>query len=143
MRKSIKKIWNANPPQMFNDYFNWISYILDGDMIVGYYHGHVRHDSLKRPYNETSHIVIRPDYQGRGLCRNFSKYTYDQIVQLYVWSKVPIYACRCYVQAALELGFRVYLGTKEIFYTNSCQNIGETSGEIYFVVKGQLDEEMT
>lgn len=144
------KKWSAELPE--DNYNSWISYMIDDQIIIGYYQGIVSTDRLDRPYNHRSCISIHPNYRGKGFCYNFVKETYYKVVQFYhvhyfhllLASEQKTFACYCYAQASLTLGYKVYLDNTEITIKNDCDILQSNPliVNMYIVVAGYLDNIM-
>jgi hypothetical protein len=97
----------------------WLSIMVDKGKIIGSYDGNVRTDSLERKFSSESFINISPEYQGKGLCREFALFTYERLLSVYqvdyialvVASMIGAGACRCYMRAAKDLGLYTYAST--------------------------------
>ncbi|SPN79375.1 Acyl-CoA N-acyltransferase [Brazilian cedratvirus IHUMI] len=95
---------------------SWLSILVEGGKIIGSYAGHVYIDELGRRFSKGSFITISPEYQGRGLCREFATFTYERLLSVYQVDYIAIFvastigagACRCYIRAAQDLGLYVF-----------------------------------
>ena len=124
----------------------WLSIMIDVDTntIIGEYHGEIYTDNLNRIYSTHSFINIRPDYRGKRLCTAFSSFAYDQVVKIMdvdyisitIGSKTPLNACRCYVQAALNIGLIVYNYDVKNNRTNRInrESCVDTTSSLIFIV---------
>ncbi|QIN54270.1 acyl-CoA N-acetyltransferase [Cedratvirus kamchatka] len=97
----------------------WLSIMVDKGKIIGSYDGYVHTDSLGRRFSSESFISISPQYQGKGLCREFALFTYERLlsvcnvdyIALVVASTIGAGACRCYMRAAKDLGLYTFAST--------------------------------
>lgn len=95
---------------------NWLSIMIDQNKIIGFYEGHVLEDELGRKLSLQSYISISPEYQGKGLCREFATFTYERLLSIFqvnyiiitVASTLGAGACRCYVRAAKDLALYTF-----------------------------------
>lgn len=66
--------------------------MVDKGEVVGFYVGSLDEDSLGRRYANDSFVSIRPDYRGRGLCRELARFTYGGLIKqahvVYIVTKV-------------------------------------------------------
>jgi hypothetical protein len=144
-------------PKLGIDDIHWLSLMLDDetDQIIGYYVGNVDYDNLGRRYNTYSYLQIRPDYHGTGLCGSFSQYTYAHVASIMgveyfcisIRADNPVAACRCYAQAAINLGFKVYVDSAILRAKDYCSVIsrGREEDKHMFIVTNpelDLDDEM-
>ncbi|SHO33205.1 Acyl-CoA N-acyltransferase [Cedratvirus A11] len=86
---------------------SWLSIMVHDNKIIGSYEGRVLEDELGRGFSLDSYISISPEYQGKGLCREFATFTYERLLSVFqvdyiiitVASTLGAGACRCYVRA--------------------------------------------
>ena len=103
-------------PVTYTDEDSWSCFMVDQNNIVGFYTGSIEEDSLGRKYTSNSFVGIRPDYRGRGLCRELARFTYDNLIKQvgvgYIVTKVDSNigagASRSYMRAAKDLGLSTY-----------------------------------
>lgn len=153
--KTLEYLWS--PEVNLTEENSWLSLILHQGQIVGYYFGFIQEDDLGRLYSSHSYISIRPDYQGRGLCKDFSKYTYGKIYEVfdvdYIYLSVAAErkagACRCYIRAGKELGFRTYGSFEEygdIVPDYKIRKVSDCNAGnliyLIFTTKGEIDNIM-
>ncbi|SOB74366.1 hypothetical protein BQ9231_00483 [Cedratvirus lausannensis] len=133
---------------------NWLSVMIDQNKIIGFYEGHVLEDELERKLSLQSYISISPEYQGKGLCREFATFTYERLLSVYkvdyiiitVASTLGSGACRCYVRAAKDLGLYTF-GSRsqehEYLYreVEDC-NLGDLEFLVFSLLPG-VDQVMT
>nr|WIL04645.1 acyl-CoA N-acetyltransferase [Cedratvirus duvanny] len=133
---------------------SWLSIMVHDNKIIGSYEGRVLEDELGRGFSLDSYITISPEYQGRGLCREFVAFTYERLLSVYkvdyiiitVSSKIGAGACRCYVRAAKDLGLYTY-GSRsqehEYLYreVEDC-NLGDLEFLVFSLLPG-VDQVMT
>ncbi len=108
----------------------WLSFLIDVERnaVVGTYSGFVEVDGRGYRYSRGSFIELHPDYRGRGLCRDFARYSYSEAAVLYdisyfkikVGAIEQVGACRCYTQAAMDIGFSVYLDSSLVQDKSAC-----------------------
>lgn len=130
---------------------SWLSIMVEGGKIIGSYAGHVRSDELGRRFSKGSFITISPEYQGRGLCREFATFTYERLLSVYLVDYIIIFvastigagACRCYIRAAKDLGLYVFGKGEEYTHVEpeDCQTYDLYS--LIFSFSPVLDEVMT
>ncbi|SHO33206.1 Acyl-CoA N-acyltransferase [Cedratvirus A11] len=136
----------------------WLSIMVQEGKIIGSYVGRVYTDDLGRKFSRKSFITISPEYEGRGLCREFATFTYERLLSVYkvdyivilVASTIRAGACRCYVRAAKDLGLYVFgksppsdtSGRQEYVYAEpeDCQLYDLES--LIFTIHPVLDEVM-
>lgn len=130
---------------------SWLSILVEKGKIIGSYAGYVYTDRLGRRYSSNSYITISPEYQGRGLCREFATFTYERLLSVFeadyivvfVASMIGAGACRCYVRAAQDLGLYVF-GKGEQDYAlvepEDCQS--QDLDSLIFSISPILDEVM-
>lgn len=112
-KQTVESIWE--PPAPVWQINEWLSVIIDGDRVVGFYTGEIHKDSLGRRFSMRSNIEISPEKRGRGLCKEFAQFTYASILKLSVsyiciniGSLLETGACRCYMRAAQSLGLNTF-----------------------------------
>ncbi|QIN54273.1 acyl-CoA N-acetyltransferase [Cedratvirus kamchatka] len=74
-----KKEWG---PVTYTDENSWSCFMVDDTTIVGYYIGSLTKDSLNRVHSVSSFVGIRPDYRGRGFCREMARFVYDNLIKV-------------------------------------------------------------
>nr|WIL03577.1 hypothetical protein Cplu_146 [Cedratvirus plubellavi] len=103
-------------PIAYTDQDTWSCFMVDDRTIVGYYMGSLDKDSLGRMYSRGSFAGIRPDYRGKGLCRELARFAYDSLTKIAgvdyiiteVDSNIGAGASRSYMRAAKDLGLLTY-----------------------------------
>nr|WIL02885.1 hypothetical protein Cbor_150 [Cedratvirus borely] len=103
-------------PIAYTDKDTWSCFMVDDRTIVGYYMGSLDKDSLGRMYSRGSFAGIRPDYRGKGLCRELARFAYDSLTKIAgvdyiiteVDSNIGAGASRSYMRAAKDLGLLTY-----------------------------------
>ncbi|SPN79069.1 Acyl-CoA N-acetyltransferase [Cedratvirus Zaza IHUMI] len=103
-------------PVAYTDQDTWSCFMVDNKTIVGYYMGSLDKDSLGRMYSRGSFAGIRPDYRGKGLCRELVRFAYDSLIKVAgvdyiiteVDSNIGAGASRAYMRAAKDLGLLTY-----------------------------------
>ena len=148
--KLIDLTWKFNinwlfPIQILKN--SWTSLmILNQNELIGYFTGTMGIDKLNIIYNKGSNLDIRPDYRNKGLCKPYVTYTFSQVVDqmkakyihMIIGSTTLVAACRCYVQSAFDLGFRVFrrndeIPYQEMFNKDECINT-QYEDELKFIV---------
>lgn len=130
IQRKVPQVEEWEIPTFFAD--SWISLAIDKekDIIIAYYSGMYDTDHLGRVVNIMSKVSIRPDYRGKRICTSFAKFTYEQVVQhhhveifeIQVLADERFNACQCYVQAAFDLGWTVYVvKTKKTFKSDKAK----------------------
>nr|WIL05276.1 hypothetical protein pmam_237 [Pithovirus mammoth] len=148
-----ERIWRPVEELLEED--QWLALMVDDEVIVGFYFGEVFLDNLGRKYSTHSYLNIRPDYRGRGLCRPFAQFAYNNATRnlqviyfcITVATSETAGVCRCYIRAALNLGYQTY-GDFGEFYPEFEQievencNSGKMKFLIFVTDGSPFDEEM-
>ena len=128
---NYRQIYEPSIPRGFGSQ-SWISLMIenkdDQKRIIGTYTGVVNIDESNRLYDGSSHIIIRQDYQGKRLCTKFVEFSYRNVIEkmkvqyirLTVTANNKVNACRCYAQAAFNIGLSVYLDKQLISNRDDC-----------------------
>ena len=127
--------------QFFEIYELWGSLMIIDNYIVGFYSGYINNDEYGCAYNYVSSIQIRRNFQGKHLCYPFAKSTYKNVVETYhvsyfninIESETPISACHCYVRAATDNGYEVYINGHP-YQPNDCMNYYNKSNRMVIYV---------
>ena len=129
-----------------NPIAKWISYIKNKELnkFIGVCYESINVDKNRKIYAYKSMIKIDKEFQSKRLCKPFSKYVYEKLgnivdyINMLVASDVYIRACLCYVNAALNIGFDVYIYNKDekkfVQFTDAkqCEKIKNRT-ELYFL----------
>lgn len=117
-QKRIQRTFNYQPYNYGDGPSNYVIYMiyLPTQEVIGDYSGIIKNTPEGR-LSSKSVIEIRPDFQGKGLCKVLASVTYCALVSLlevtqiylFIHSKIPRYACACYIKAAEICGLQVYI----------------------------------
>lgn len=150
-RVGVEHIWK--PYHLLWEENEWLSLLIEGEKIIGFYRGETYNDDLGRKYSTHSYITISPQQRGRGLCEDFARFTYDKLfslmeveyISIIVASKIKTGACRCYMRAAKSLGLNTfaefaYNGVYRLRKVEDCNQGGLS--QLIFTFLPRVDEVM-